>query len=295
MATKTGGRARALVFMLFSLLSAVFAAGIIYRVIQGYDQTLAELAQDPHKKVTVVVAAHELSQGSTLKATDLEIKEIPEELLPDLTFFELDEVVGRVPTERVLAGEILREERLADPQAGKGLNAIIPQGMRAISLNLANEAAVSGFLNPGNYVDVLLTISSDDIPVTTMTLEQALLIVGVDAAMEVKTAGGKKKAKGAPSITLAVTPQQGERLVHANSQGTLTLTLRNDVDVTSVETQGATASKLIGLAASPAIAISEVKTRTTPDGSMMIIRGGSQSELKVGADGMIRGQKRGRR
>lgn len=300
MATRTGGRARATLFLLFSLGSAVVAAGVIYQVIRGYDQTLDELAQDPHKKITVVTAARELTQGVTLKADDLVVKEIPEELLPDLTFVGSDEVVGRVPTERILAGEILREERLADPQAGKGLNAIIPQGMRALSLNLNNEAAVSGFLNPGNFVDVLLTVSSEGAPVTTVTLEQAVLVVAVDDRLDefkgsgrkTKGKGGSGGAKGRPSVTLAVTPQQGERIVHANNQGNISLTLRNDVDVTSVQTQGATANKLIGFAATPAIEVSKVKTRSTPDGSMVIIRGGNQTEIKVGPDGMIRGNHR---
>lgn len=287
---QTGGRTRAAIFLAISLLAAVIAAVVIYRLVNSYNDELVRRAtQSEEDMVTVVVAAHDLFQGTTIGPQDLAIVEIPRPFVPDATSKTMEEVQGRVPIERILAGEFIREERLADPQAGVGLNAIIPQGMRAISFNITDGSAVSGFLNPGNYVDILVTLQDEkERELRTLTLEQAIQVIAVDSRMG-DGPGQERGGEGyAPSVTLAVSPEQAERLMHANVNGTITLTLRNDVDVTEVETNGATAERLIGREDAPAIPMTSVRTRTNPDGTMVIIQGGSEREMRIAPDGTVR-------
>jgi len=191
---------------------------------------------------------------------------MPFEYIPAGSFASPEEVVGRVPRERILANEFIRKERLADRSAGIGLNALISRGMRAVSINITNGSALSGFLNPGNYVDVLVTINpqvegaGDD---QTFTLLQAVYVLAVRARMvqdNMRSGAGEVRGRGsAPSVTLQVTPEQAEQLAHARQKGTITLLLRNDLDLQFTETQGATVKSLLGVDDKP-----KVKARRAP-------------------------------
>jgi pilus assembly protein CpaB len=156
-------------------------------------------------------------------------------------------VVGRIPRERILANEFVRSDRLADPVAGVGLNAIIPRGMRAISINIADGQALSGFLNPGNYVDLLVTVQPDVVGEAarstakpeTNTLLQAVFVLGVNSRMRNESRDdAKARGRNRPSVTLLTTADQAEQVAHAENMGEVTLTLRNDLDVTYADLSG---------------------------------------------------------
>jgi pilus assembly protein CpaB len=292
MARATGGRNRAALFLFVSLLAAVVATIFMWRLIRGYQDELAKI-QIPEQTVQVVVAQKTLFQGETIREEHVALQDVPPDFIPETVFFNLDEVIGRVPRERVLIDEYIRDERLADPEAGVGLNAIIPRGMRAVSMNITDASAVSGFLNPGNYVDVLVTIkprgSIRSQKPKTITLLQAVYVLAVDNRM-----GGEDSQDGKvkPSVTLALTPEQAEMVTHAKIEGAVTLTLRNDVDVTKVETHGAQNGVLIGRAENPAMSVKELIQKVQPAASdkpkgseLHIIRGGKLIKKSVGADG----------
>src|SRR5262245_20478727 len=99
----------------------------------------------------LVVARHDLMPGQTVQPEDLVSIE-PWLPLDDRALTSADQAVGRVPVERILAGELLREERLADPEAGVGLNAVLPRGTVAVRVPLGASLA-----EPGDYVDLLIT------------------------------------------------------------------------------------------------------------------------------------------
>jgi pilus assembly protein CpaB len=281
---RSGGRTRAAIFLLASLGAAVVFTFVVFKLIQRYQEQLDEFQQEEETR-PVIVAAKELHQGQTIVAEDVVIAAVPPAFVPETTFQYVEDVVGRVPRERVLPGEFLREERLADPESGVGLNAIIPRGMRAVSINITDGSAVSGFLNPGNYVDVLVTLQGTDQLEKTVTLIQACYVLAVDDRMG---GDGGRRGEGAvrPSVTLAVTPEAAQKLAHAHIKGDVTLTLRNDIDVTQVETHGATASKLIGVAGRTGIPMRDVRppaprpaSAPAPRDALQIIRG-SQVERK---------------
>ncbi len=240
----TGGRLRALLFLFISFSAAAVASIVIYFVISSYQSELKN-ASLPEDTVDVMVAKHDLGPGRTITTEDLEMIELPPDYVPDPVLRQIEQAKGRVPRERILEGEFIREERLADPEAGLGLNAIIPRGMRALSINISDGSAVSGFLNPGNYVDVLVTLQGDQTrpEATTKTIFQAKTVLAVNNRLgtTIESLDGRYR----PSVTLAVTPEEAQKLTHAVAQGDVTLTLRNDIDVTHVETHGAMASKML--------------------------------------------------
>ena len=278
----TGGRLRALLFLFISFGAAALASIVIYFVISSYRNELDRYSK-PDETMQVMVAARDIWQGQTIEAADLAMVELPPDYVPDSVLRNPDQAVGRVPRERILAHEFIREERLADPEAGVGLNAIIPRGMRALSINISDGSAVSGFLNPGNYVDVLVTIEGDNSrEAETLTLLQAVTVLAVNNRLGASNVDTEGRIR--PSTTVAVTPDFAEKLTHAVAQGDVTLTLRNDIDVTHVETHGAFASSLLGGATDEKrITVTEwtERTRQSADGTITIIQGRDVQTEKV--------------
>ena len=280
---QTGGRLRAALFLMVSLAAAGVAAAVIWSVITSYQKELVDATRE-EETIQVIVAAKDLAQGRTILAEDLAPIELPPDYIPNAVLREAAQAIGRVPRERILVQEFIRNERLADPEAGVGLNAIIPRGMRAISVNISGGASVSGFLNPGNYVDILVTVSGGENgrKTETNTLLQAITVLAVDARMGVGSERGGRN--GTPSVTLAVTPEQAEKLTHALSESAVNLTLRNDIDVTHIETNGAFSDELLGgRAEDMRIPITEWKKAATKrtDGSVTMIRGKSESKERI--------------
>jgi pilus assembly protein CpaB len=229
-----------------SFSAAVLMGVGVARVHAAYQEEYLRLTVE-EPTLSVVVAARTISQGETLDADDLKVVQMDADLVPEAVFHDLSELVGRVPAERVLEGEVLRVERLAAPEAGQGLSALLPQGYRAVSVDITNASALSGFLDPGNYVDVLLTLNESPKGggATTITVLQGVKVLAVDNRLG-ESATAARDGAYAPSVTLAVLPEDASKMTHAHEQGKLTLTLRNDVDVTRRTTNGARAATLIG-------------------------------------------------
>jgi Flp pilus assembly protein CpaB len=116
--------------------------------------------------------------------------------------------------------------------------------------------------------------STEEFDPQTRTLLQAVTVLAVNNRL----GGGQRIAtdKVKPSVTLAVTPEQAEKITHAVTQGGVTLTLRNDIDVTHVENNGAQVENLLGgRDGSKRMTIAEWKQRIVQqkDGSLIIIKG----------------------
>lgn len=273
MAQQTGGRLRAFLFLGGSLLVAGLTAGLVLQVLRSSGKKLAE-AQKPPETVDVIVALRDLYVGLPITDEDITIRQLtPDMITGELVFNSVDEVINRVPRERVLANEPLRAERLAQREAGVGLNAIIANNKRAMTVETDTESGLAGMLQPGNYVDIIVTIRPDDANIdakwVTETILQGIRVLAVGSSLTgaTKDDGNKKKTSGRrsrPSVTLEVTLPEAEKLALASSKGDVHLVLRNDVDVTQQATHGPiTSASVIGFESAEPSARSTVGVRST--------------------------------
>ncbi len=235
------GRERGALFLVFSILGALGVTMFIYTVIQ--DARNRVLPQRPEETLTVVVATKHIAPGWTITPEMLESRELLAAYVPGEAIKETESVVGRVAQERILAGEFIRDDRLAPPEAGIGMGAIIPRGMRAYQVAVKGGQGMSGFLSPGNFVDVIAVCVSVD-PPETRTILRSISVLAVNDKMvdntyEQAASTSKRKSKTKPSVTLALTPTDAVLVKHAESQCELYLALRNDIDVTNVESNEA--------------------------------------------------------
>jgi len=206
-------------------------------------------AAAPPETVPVVVAAVDVPRGTVLTGVVLKVREWPKDMVPPGVVTKLEEALERVVFIPVMKDEPVLEAKLAPKGAGRGLAALIPNGMRAFTIQTPNvSTGVAGFILPGNKVDVLLTVSGSGSNDATgggssTTLFQNVEILAVDQRVDAPSEN-KVDVKDLRSVTLLVTPDQQAKLNLAQNKGTLHLSLRNLQDSQAADTRPATLADL---------------------------------------------------
>jgi pilus assembly protein CpaB len=125
---------------------------------------------------------------------------------------------------------------------------VLSPNKRAMSVKVDKVIGISGFIQPNNRVDILVTTkhkvgSSAPISITKTVLENILVLaVGHGLGGEDKE---QKSKKITGVITLEVTPEEGEKLALATNKGTIQLALRSYNDTVEVATPGSTIKTLL--------------------------------------------------
>lgn len=212
-------------------------------LMQLYRQNVAaELGVDG-QTVDVVVARSDLQAGTVLKQADLKIDAYPLRYAPpralDPAF--LDELLGRRLEAALRTGEPITPLHLAGSGDVGRLSDIIPEGHRALTVEVGKTAFTS-LVQPGDYVDVLLTIRDpQERSVETRTLLQAVAVLAVGNATghdpDVAARGGGASRR-TTDVTLAVAPAEAEMLVLAQDQGELAMTMRLAGEIESKDDLG---------------------------------------------------------
>jgi pilus assembly protein CpaB len=197
----------------------------------------------------VVVALANIERGKVLEEKDIEVRDWPKGLAPVGTLRSVDKALERAAVNQVLVGEVILDGKLSPKNAGRGLAALIPPGMRAFTVTASRAATnVAGFVLPGNKVDVLLNMKGggrgdDTGGGSTTTLLQAVEVLAVDQRLEAP-ADNKVDPKGLSSVTLLVTPEQANLLDLGQNMGILTFSLRNPADTVDSDTAPTTVNSI---------------------------------------------------
>ncbi len=233
---------RTVVVVGIAVLLAAIASFGMYRLVSRMPARTAGM-----KTVDVVVAQHPLKLGTRVTADHVKLVKWPADAPVAGSFSKLEDVLNRGLISTVSENEPLTNSKLAALEAGAGLPPSIPPGMRAISVKVNEVVGVAGFVVPGTRVDVMVTL-----PGKAQNEDSTTRVVVSNA--QVLTAGTRydqEKAKdGAPIpstvVTLLVTPDDGERVALAASEGQIMLTLRNPLDQDATSTSGVRTAGLFG-------------------------------------------------
>ena len=204
-----------------ALALGFFASVYVYRNLQ-------KPGGNSEPGVEVIVAADDLQVGARVEEHDIKVIKIPREDLPPGAPRRKSDVVGHGVIIPIARGEFILPNRLAGENAGSGLPALIPPGMRAVSVRVNEVVSVAGFVTPGTRVDVLLTgIPGSGGDQETTTVLQNVAVLASGHTLE-RTATGE--AQNTAVITLLVSPDDAQRLTLASAQGHIQLALRNPLD-----------------------------------------------------------------
>ena len=243
---------------LLAVIAAVVLAGLGAVAVLGYAGAADARAVAGQEARTVYVSSQPIPAGTTLGkavADGLVTKEVfPAKSVPNGALVKVGpENESLVATSDLAAGEIVLASRFgAQQEADTAL--VVPEGMVAITVELTDAGRVGPFLRPGSRIAVFDTFQARDPEGGDLTPSGAAQSLGEDqltdvnttrvvlASTEVLAVGdvtlqGRAPAAGAAEgeeqtapgteevpttlVTVAVTPADGQRLVHAAQTGAL--------------------------------------------------------------------------
>ena len=224
---------RFLVVLVGALMFGLIAAFMVSRYLssaQAYEKNLNN----------VVVAKVAIPLGKKIVPEELAVVQFPRNAVPDGTFESIEKVAGRVAVVNMAAREPVTDPKLAAEGTMGGLSAVIPEGYRAMTVKVDDVVGISGFIQPGTMVDVVVVIdptenSINQNPVSKVVLQNIKVLAN---GQNIDHPKDEREANSVKAVTLLVTPEQAEKLALAATEGKLQLMMRNSVDQGDEATPG---------------------------------------------------------
>lgn len=244
-------RSNRLVLLIGVFLAIVAFVGIL--LLQGGPKT------NPSEVPTTantVIAKTDIPLGTQITADQVEVQ------VKNLTdrdadaFGDVSQVLGKTVREPVVAGAAITARTLSGGAAGQILDIQVPEGMRAITVQVDQVTGVGTVIKPGDYVDMVVGFTADKFPViTTNPVDSSFTVVAGLNSTSVKVLLQGMQVLGtllppppaqdpnapAPSagtaltgtqeiVALAVDAQQAEVIKFAQLDGSISLVLRSPKD-----------------------------------------------------------------
>mgnify|MGYP003626879743 CR=1 FL=1 len=204
--------------------------------------------------INVVAVNRDITYGERITEDDVVVIKYAEPFLPEGIFRTMEEVFVNGPDDQRIvlrpmqANEPLLAVKVSEPGASGGITSQLERGMRAFAIKVDAQTGVSGFLRPGDRVDVYWSgrgsgIGELDAQGITKLIEPGIRIVAVDQNSD----NSRSEALIARTVTVEVTPQQVASLAQAQSTGNLSLSLVGNEDDTVAQVTEVDQRSLLGV------------------------------------------------
>ncbi|HEX2221027.1 MAG TPA: SAF domain-containing protein, partial [Candidatus Limnocylindria bacterium] len=178
-------RRRSRLYIGAGLIVALLVGGAVFVALQASGLT----RQGDVQMRDVVVAAREIPSRKPLEEGDVQMRRVTADPTNESAFTRIDEVLGRVSSVTVAPGQLITRNLLASTVTGQTFSILEPgqqfdrslPHVRAVSLNVPDDRAGGGLLQPGQIVDVIATLGVNP----TLGREDEQADPGAAAALEV--------------------------------------------------------------------------------------------------------------
>ncbi|MHB8990944.1 MAG: Flp pilus assembly protein CpaB [Chloroflexota bacterium] len=250
----------------FAIVLGAVAAVLVWGYMQQVQREAERIVQSGIGKAAeapaapVVVAVQDIPARTKVTPSMLAVKDMPATAKHANAFALVKEVEGKVTKLPISAGEQVISNKFAALREEAGLAFTIPPGKRAVAITVSEVIGAGGLIVPGDFIDVIGVFDKDTMgkDMATMVL-QNMEVLSVAQSIEGEVAPEQPKgpvqqvgdqikgpqptptpvvkAKAQPqakTVTLAVSPEEAQRLVLAEARGALRLALRPAKEVTMV-------------------------------------------------------------
>jgi pilus assembly protein CpaB len=234
--------------LIVALILGLVAAWLATQYIKAREHSIAQSLAARNKSgptVSVVVPVRNLPQGTPLTANLVAARSIPADLVypGTITPDQFKSYEGSKLLDDVLRGRPLREEDVH--KKVKDFSELIPDGTRAITVDVNEVNSVANMIRPGNLVDLFLIMPDPKDPASQqiVLLLQKLKVMAVGQTTHNIQPSRPAGLPGAPgtvqytNMTFEATPEQAARLALAQQLGRLRAVLRagNDGQVAKLD------------------------------------------------------------
>ncbi len=212
-----------------ALVIAAIAVFLINSYLTGVEQR-AEVRAEEQGLTRIVVATQPLDFGDPLTPENVRLQNFPANSVPQGAFRSIRQALAdnRVALRPIVPGEPVLADKVSGASGRAVLAAKLPEGMRAVSIPVTEVTGVSGFVRPGDTVDVLLTRQIPGEGAQAYDLMSDIILERVKVlAMDQTANEGETAPQVGNTAVLEVDPTQAQQLALATKLGTLSLALRN--------------------------------------------------------------------
>lgn len=242
------------------LILGLGLAGFAVYMVQGYfENQQAELARQRAAMarqvptVEVYAVTRNMAFGEQITPEDVRIIRYAEPYLPEGVFRDAETLFPdgidrlRIVTRPMEANEPVLASKVTEPGRSAGITTQLAPGMRAFTISVDVTSGVSGFLRPGDRVDVYWTGqppgNGGRNGEVTRLIDTNLKLIAVDQTSD----GNRSEISVARTVTVEVSPQQVANLAQAQATGSLSLSLVGYSDDTVAQSIEVTQRSLLGM------------------------------------------------
>ncbi len=213
---------------MFAVFMAVIAGISVYLFASSVDQKAQAGSSD---KKNVVVATVEIPANSVILADMVQVAALQSDAVSPYALSDISQAVGSITKNSLLPGEQILSPRLVAKGSKDGsLSFELEEGQRAVSIGVDDISGVSGYIEKGDYVDVIATViakneAGENKAVSTSLVEN-LLVLEVGA----KPTASDTAAVKYTTITVSATTEEALKINYAATNGKLRLLLRPILD-----------------------------------------------------------------
>jgi len=231
------------------VLAAMLVAAIGAAAVFLYVRNIETAAAAEQEQVQVLVAAEPIPAGQTAgeaeAAGSLQLATIDRETAAAGALSSIEPIRDDAALSPIFPGEQILEQKFG--AAGSASPLPIPDGKLAVSVQLSDPARVAGFVGPGSEVAVLMTATPPDAEagstadtVTATLLPRVQVIAAGQTTLVSRTTTSESGAETTEQIplailTLALSEDEAQKVVQAQSQGELYFGLLTESSETGAE------------------------------------------------------------
>lgn len=243
-----------LVFGLVLLLGVGLAGAAVYMARDFFAQQQAQLAEAEAAKAaivptsTVMVVNKQMRYGQRLRMEDVSVVKWPTAAVPQGAFTSAEDLFpeGEEELRSILRTmepmEAILSMKVTDPGEDAGVSSRLSAGMRAFTIKTDVASGVSGFLRPGDRVDVYWTGNLGNGNITQLIHANVRLIAINQSADE-----DNNNPVVARTVTVEVNPTEVAKLAQAQATGRLSLSLVGAEDEVVSENVSVNQRQLLGI------------------------------------------------
>ena len=248
------------VFGLVLIVGVALAGGAVMMAKRYISENQSKLAEERAARAAIVstvevfVADRPLRYGESLQKDAVRIVKWPEDAIPEGAFLTADDLFPpdtkdlRYVLRTMEKDEAILAVKITRPGQDAGITSRLERGMRAFAIRVDVSSGVSGFLRPGDRVDIYWTGNAGAAVErgggeVTRLIEAGVNLIAVDQS----AAGDIEGAIIARTVTVAATPQQVAALAQAQTTGRLSLSLVGAEDDTIASAIEVNQRSLLGL------------------------------------------------
>lgn len=184
----------------------------------------------------VVVALQMIPERTVITAEMLEIKSLPSEAVLPSAFRMPEQAIGLISAGIIEQGEVISASKVfTQGDKNNSLGFFVPEGMRAITVAVDEISGLTGFILPGDRLDIIADLMEED--KTTQDPEDTILTTSI-LLQNIEVLASGTTTNNNPgvrtltytSLTLAVTPEEAIIISSAELTSKLRFILRSPTD-----------------------------------------------------------------